>query len=326
MADREPFGARIEADPDLGAVVVLSSPAGTGRRALEARIVPAYGSNLCSFLVDGRPVIDYDRRLLLAHDFTGTPVLYPTPNRVRNGRFTWRDWEYSQVKRGTLVVEHGLVHSEPWMHDEPAANGECARVVTWMDFEKGGALWEAFPFPHRLELEFRLQARGLGIRYTIHNRGGEELPYGFGLHPYFTKLSGDDRTFLEVPAASVMETTPDLLPTGRLIDVTGSPFDLRTPRPLGALDLDHVFTRLLPGRVPVIEYRGLDLSVRLEASAGFGHVVVYSPKGEQYFCVENQTCSTDAHNLFARGLLPESGLKTAPAGGQARGTVTYSVA
>lgn len=326
MAEAEPFGARIEEDPDFGAVVVLTCAPGPGRRAMEARIVPAFGSNLCRFLVDGKPVIDFDRRLLLAHDYTGTPVLYPTPNRVRNGVFTWRGKEYPQVKRGAPVVEHGLVHAERWAHGEPAADGQCARLVTWIDFEEGSPLWEAFPFPHRLELEFSLAARGLAVRYTIHNRGGEEIPYGFGLHPYFTKLSGDDGTFLSVPAASVMETTPDLLPTGRLIDVAGSPFDLRRPRSLGSLDLDHVFTRLEPGHVPVIEHRGLGLAVRLESSAGFGHVVVYSPKGEQYFCVENQTCSTDAHNLFARGLASESGLQTAPAEGQASGTVTYIVA
>jgi len=143
---------------------------------------------------------------------------------------------------------------------------------------------------------------------------------------YFTKLSGDDGTFLSVPAASVMETTPDLLPTGKLIDTAGGPFDLRRPRSLGSLDLDHVFTRLHPPRTPVIEHRTLGLTLRLESSAGFGHVVVYSPKGEQYFCVENQTCSTDAHNLYARGLVPESGLQTAPAEGQASGTVSFVVA
>jgi aldose 1-epimerase len=326
MAEARPFGARIEDDPDLGAVVVLTCAPGPGRRGMEARIAPGYGSNLCRLLVDGDPVIDFDRRLLLAHDYTGTPVLYPTPNRVRDGVFTWQGREYHQVIRGRRVVEHGLVHAESWAYAEPAADRDCARLLTWIDFAEGSPLWEAFPFPHRLELEFRLAVEAMRITYTIRNRGGQAIPYGFGLHPYFTKLSGDEGTSLSVPAASVMETTPDLLPTGRLIDVAGGPFDLRRPRPLGALDLDHVFTRLEPGRVPVIEYRGLGLTIRLEASGDFGHVVVYCPKGEQFFCVENQTCSTDAHNLSARGLLAESGLQTAPAGGQASGTVTYVIA
>ncbi len=63
------------------------------RARMEARVVPAFGSNLCRFSVGGWNVIDFSLPLLLAHDYTGTPVLYPTPNRVRNGFFTWRGRE-----------------------------------------------------------------------------------------------------------------------------------------------------------------------------------------------------------------------------------------
>jgi aldose 1-epimerase len=123
-----------------------------------------------------------------------------------------------------------------------------------------------------------------------------------------------------------MEATPDLLPTGRLLDVQGTPFDLRSPRALGSLDLDHVFTRLTSGGGARIEYRSIGMSVDLEATPDFTHAVVYSPKGEGFFCLENQTCSTDAHNLFDRGFHRESGLKTVPPRGLRKGTVTYSVA
>ena len=33
------------------------------------------------------------------------------------------------------------------------------------------------------------------------------------------------------------------------------------------------------------------------------------PKDAAWFCVEDQTCSTDAHNLYARGLKQESHLQ-----------------
>ena len=77
-------------------------------------------------------------------------------------------------------------------------------------------MFEAFPFPHRLGLEFRLSERGVTVTYTIHNQGEAELPFGFGLHPYFQKLAGEEGTFVCLPADSVMEATSDLLPTGRL--------------------------------------------------------------------------------------------------------------
>jgi aldose 1-epimerase len=325
MSGTSAFSARMEKGPDFDAVVLAYDGTAAGRARMEARVVPAYGSNLCQFSVAGWKIIDFSLPLLLGHDYTGTPVLYPTPNRVRNGIFTWRGREYRQVKAGTLVVEHGLVHGEPWAHGEPRAEAESARVETWIDFRPGDAIFDAFPFPHRLTLGFALTAHGLSVRYSIRNDGDQEIPFGFGLHPYFMKLSGDAETFLSVQAGAVMEATPDLLPTGGLFDVQGTPFDLRSPRALGSLDLDQVFTRLASGGGARIEYRSIGMSVDLEATTDFTHAVVYSPKGEGFFCLENQTCSKDAHNLFDRGFALESGLKTVPPRGLREGTVTYAV-
>ena len=293
--------------------------------SLEAWIVPSHGSNLARFTVEGRAVIDFDPRLLARHDYTGTPVLYPTPNRVRDGVFRWKDREYRQVKSGTLVVEHGLVHGEPWTCGDPVSGADAVSLATWLEFRPGSAVFEAFPFPHRLSLELRLTGRGVSVTYAIHNDGTEEIPFGFGLHPYFQKLAGEEGTLLSLPAEAVMEASPDLLPTGSLREVGGTIYDLRRPTAVGALDLDHVFTGIPAGDHARIEYRGLDLTVRLEATPDFSHQVLYTPRGENFFCLENQTCSTDAHNLFDRGFARESGLKTVKPGDTHRGSVTYSL-
>jgi len=318
MAARSFGAARRERIGGLEALVL-------SRGSLEAWIVPSHGSNLARFTVAGRAVIDFDPALLARHDYTGTPVLYPTPNRVRDGVFRWRGRNYRQLKGGTLIVEHGLAHSEPWQCGEPVIEAGGVRLETWLDFQPGSAVFEAFPFPHRLGLEFRLTDGGLGVTYTIRNAGTEEIPFGFGLHPYFQKLAGEEGTFLSLPAESVMEATADLLPTGRLVEVGGTIYDLRRPVAVGSLDLDHVFTGIPAGEHARIEYHGLGLTVSLEATPDFSHLVLYTPRGEGFFCLENQTCSTDAHNLFDRGFSGESGLKTVPPGQTRRGSVLYSV-
>ncbi|UCF97527.1 MAG: aldose 1-epimerase [Spirochaetaceae bacterium] len=319
------FKTRSEASPPLEAVVLSHDGGGDPQKAMEAWIDPGYGSNLCRFSVGGKNIIDFDSRLLLEHDYTGTPVLYPTPNRVRDGVFRWRGRSYRQTKAGSLIVEHGLVHSERWERSEPIAEAESAALQTWIEFREGAPVFEAFPFPHRLTLEFRLSPRGVAVTYTIENRGNEEIPFGFGLHPYFVKLSGDELTFVTIPADSVMDATPELLPTGKLIDVKGTIYDLHTPTAIGVLDLDHVFTGIRPGAHARIEYRDLGIAVNLEATEDFSHAVLYSPRGEDFFCLENQTCSTDAHNLFDRGFARESGLKTVRPGETHQGRVTYSI-
>jgi aldose 1-epimerase len=69
----------------------------------------------------------------------------------------------------------------------------------------------------------------------------------------------------------------------------------------------------------------LGITVDLETTADFSHAVLYCPKGEDFFCLENQTCSTDAHNLFDRGFARESGLKTVTPGEKHQGRVSYTI-
>jgi aldose 1-epimerase len=319
------FSARTECDADFTSIVLAHDGGGDPRRAMEAWIVPVYGSNLCRFAVGGKALIDFDRALLLARDFTGTPVLYPTPNRVRSGVFRWQGRNYHQSRNGSPVLEHGLAHSEAWDAGEPMVERDGAELETWLEFREGTSIFESFPFLHRLTLRFHLSARGITIALRIRNDGPREIPFGFGLHPYFAKLSGDEGTFVSLPAGRVMDATSDLLPTGRLIGVAGTIYDLRKPVAVGSLDMDHVFTGIRPGRGARIEHRGAGLAIDLEASEDFSHLVLYTPRGEKYFCVENQTCSTDAHNLFDRGFTRESGLKTVGPGAERAGAVMYAV-
>lgn len=196
---------------------------------------------------------------------------------------------------------------------------------TWIDFDEESSMFEAFPFSHRLEMEYELSTEGLKVTYSIENYEYEEIPFGLGLHPYFMKLSGDDKTYIKIPADCVMDNTSDLLPTGRLVNVDETIYDLRESINIGALDMDHVFTCLKEGMPARIDYKSIGLSVSLEASTDFTHMVLYSPRGQNYFCLENQTCSTDAHNLYERGFTKESGLKIVPPIEKFSGHVMYRI-
>ena len=315
----------IDRQNNLEFVILGYQDGANGDRNLEAWIAPSHGSNLCRLSAGGKHIIDFEPELLAKPDFTGTPVLYPTPNRVRNGVFLYQGKAYPQVKRGVTVYEHGLVHNEPWQWQQPAVMPDSISLKTWIDFERTSAVFEAFPFKHRLGLEFCLSAAGLKVTYSIENQDEQAIPFGFGLHPYFMKLSGDEDTFVELPANYVMDYTSDCLPTGRLIKVAGTIYDLRHRIKIGALDLDHVFTGSVDGRFARISYATLGLQLKLVTTGDFSHLVLYSPRGAPYFCLENQTCSTDAHNLWDRNFKPEASLKFVPPGKTHTGSVTYQI-
>ena len=376
MADKNGFYWRRETENQVDFVVLGARGA---RHELEAWIAPAIGANLCRFVVDGRDVIGYDPEVLRSGGFTGTPVLYPTPNRVRGGVFTYKGAQYHQIKRGRRVTEHGLVYEEPWAFGEPVVSADAVSFAAWQDFCEGSALFAAFPFDHRMTLRFALYGDGVEVTYAIENRGGDALPFGFGLHPYFIKLGGESKTYVKMPARYVMKNTPDLLPTGELEAVEGTVYDLGEPKSIGSVGLDDVFTGI-PGAGPAnavyggdnarggdnagggepegaepagakpagggahvdaggdnadgdvsgvsfaeVEYKNLGYKIVLKATADFTHLIVYVPAGEEFFCVENQTCSTDAHNMYDKGFEVESGLKFVCAGHTHSGSVKYAV-
>jgi aldose 1-epimerase len=127
------------------------------------------------------------------------------------------------------------------------------------------------------------------------------LPFGLAIHPYFRIIGPRESIRLQVPAKKWMESI-EQMPTGRLIDLAGGPVDLCKPRSLSGLDLDDVYWGADPDRQQIIYYDQIGKKVTLTASDFFTHCVVYTPAGKPFFCIENQSCSTDAHNLYARGL------------------------
>ena len=292
---------------------------------LEAWIAPSYGSNLCRFTYGRHNIIDADIDMLKKTFFPGTPVLYPFPNRMRDARFKYNGRVYQQIKDGMPVGIHGLVLNEAWEYDNPHTEKGCAVATTWIDFSKGTEIYRAFPFNHSLFIEYRLSEKGLCITYTVKNRDSTDIPFGFGLHPFFARLSGDEDTFCSIPANCVMENTEDLLPTGKLIDVEKTEFDLKNYTPVGAIGLDHVFTCLDKNECAQIYYKKQSFKLILKASEDFSHIVLFSPKGMDFFCIESQTCSTDAHNMYDKGFIKESGLEFVLPGQTKSGKVEYII-
>ena len=115
-----------------------------------------------------------------------------------------------------------------------------------------------------------------------------------------------------------------LIPTGKLLDLQGHPHDLRTARTLEDFVIDDVFHGMQPDKPAVIDFREIKLKISFPATADFAKMVVYTPK-EPWFCVENQTSSTDAHNLHAKGLTKEANLIIVPKGQTHTGSAEYRI-
>lgn len=213
---------------------------------------------------------------------------------------------------------HGLVKNLPFQVKTAETDGQAALVTGVLEWNEKQPDFAMFPFPSTLSITVKALPDEVVWSYQVDNRGEGELSYGIAIHPYFSKREQEVK--ISVPAASVMEMTEEKIPTGKLIPAGETVPDLRTPVLVDGLSLDHVYTDCPAGAYAEIFYK--DCKVKLEATEEFGHIVVFTPDAP-FFCVENQSCSTDCFNLFAKGYARESGLQAVHAGQKKSGEVRF---
>lgn len=236
---------------------------------------------------------------------SGIPILFPFPNRIRDGKFNWKGQEYrlpGTDKWGNAI--HGLCLDRPWRVVRQSDDFVTGQFQLSVDAPDRRSLW---PSDFVIEVDYELVRSRLRARFRISNPGNQELPWGLGTHPYFKlpldSQSRPDDCLIEVPANARWELE-NCLPTGRITRVMEDD-DLREGEYVTMLKLDDVYTGL--------EYDGpqfdcliLDetagLQVVLTCPPIFREIVVFTPPNRAAVCLEPYTCPTDAINLQARGI------------------------
>jgi aldose 1-epimerase len=254
----------------------------------------------------------------------GIPILFPWPNRIREGRFTFDGREYQlPLAPGAPHASHGFVRQRPWTVQAAGTDGRgafCRASVTIGDDAQ-----DAWPFPCRLTLEYRLAGTTLSIETEAENLGTAPMPMGFGIHPWFDIPFGPTgtraQTELKVPASSFWELDETTCTTGAISPIAVG-FDARDWRPLEDRFLDDVLTGLqFQDGWFTAEVRdpsnGRALVVR--ADGAFREHVVFAPLYAEVVCLEPYTCTTDAFNLAVRGI--DSGLVVLEPGQTWRGAI-----
>ena len=303
------FGYDVTTHADLGKeTVCLYGEDDAGERQIEITYSPEMGCNMFSLLHDGIEYLLDKTSSAKGPALLGSPVLYPSPNRIRNARFEFDGRQFRFEPNDGTNFLHGLVAKAVWTREAPEHVHDGIAVRNSISFLPDSDLYEQFPIQHRLELTYTLQENRVSLNFQVVNLDDtHRLPFGLGIHPYFNVIGTRDEVRLDVPAKKWMEAT-DLLPSGHLVDLENSPADFREPKLLSELDLDDVFWGLEPDRPQVIYYESIGRRLTLSASDSFTHACIFCPPKYPIFCVENQTCSADAHNLYAQGFTEESHL------------------
>jgi aldose 1-epimerase len=294
-------------------------------------ILPSVGATVFDYRVrhggEDVPILDPppDLQAIAADPLHwGCPILFPFPNRIREGRFTFQEQTHEFTESfldGHHI--HGLVYSRPWTLERCDASGTGAVASFTFRSQDFPEIGKQYPFPFELSIVYRLARDGLAFTIEVRNVGSEPLPMGLGLHPYLrgpiSASTSRATCRVRIPARARWELE-DHLPTGEVIPAEAG-VDLSEGCSLEELELDDVYTYLQrDSEAGIVRCELEDRTARLrtvvEAGPGFREIVVYTPPNRPSVCIEPYTCVTDAPNLQARNV--DSGMRVIPPGEEFR--------
>ncbi|MEW4489975.1 aldose epimerase family protein [Thalassoglobus sp. JC818] len=150
-------------------------------------------------------------------------------NRIARGEFELDGSKYNlAINNGPNHLHGGEVSfaHKIWQLLSPSRESVTFRLVS-PDGDEG------YPGELTVELTYQLKGRELILNYSATT----DAPTVLNLtnHTYWN-LAGAGRIddqLLQISADRVLENDSDVLPTGTILDVAGTPWDFRTPKPIG---------------------------------------------------------------------------------------------
>ena len=225
-------------------------------------------------------------------------VLYPWPNRIGDGRWTFSDRTakptVDDVPHATAL--HGVVRWRPFRVESVNQN----RCVLGLLLHPT----PIFPFLSEIEIAYHLGSLGLTVTSTVTNRDVVPIPFGLGFHPYLAVATATiEGALLEVPARAYVPVNDRQLPTGEILPVAGHALDFTKRKSVSGHEMDVTYTELLRddfGLATVVLEDSTGGVVELSMDRNFPYVQIYTgdhlERGRRRTAVaaEPMTCPPDA--------------------------------
>ena len=262
-------------------------------------ITPDRGACLLSLRFGGREVLDgYQTYQEVDFNRWGKNMpLFPFPNRLRDGAYTWHDRTYHfPIDDGpTGNAIHGFaMESEFALADLDLRAGQA--TVTYV-FPYDGRN-PAYPFPCSVSLVYQIHgaAGEFRMEMAVTNEGDENIPVGMGFHPYFQLGDSVADYVLKMPPCEMIGLDERMLPTGKRY-----PYDEFTEgRLLQTTVLDNGFALLDSGEGRfVVEVEGPAGRLHYWQQTGhhrFNYIQLFTPPYRTSLAIEPMTCMVDAFN------------------------------
>lgn len=255
----------------------------------EAKINSDLGASLVQLTLGGRDVIKYPLKEDDPKKGYPSSFLFPFPNRIRDGRYTFNEQKYEleiNDLQGNNAI-HGLIAFNYFRIIEQTEN------TAILSYEYSGSA-EGYPFPFKFQVSYTLTNLKLDLQIEITNTGKTSMPCGFGWHPYFGFEGNSIKDFeLKLPLRYRLELDERLLPTGE------KDFEKVQKIALKNSILDNIFEFKSRKGTQEIELKDSKNTLTVYQKAGLkglNYFIIYTPPSRNSVAIEPQSCPTNAFN------------------------------
>jgi aldose 1-epimerase len=261
---------------------------------IEVAFVPSAGMVACSLRHRGDELLGQRgglRAYVERQSTMGIPLLHPWANRLSDFQFELAGREVAldlepparapnRDPRGLPI--HGLLAADNGWEVETADDHTLAASF---DFGARPDLLAAFPFPHVIRIEARVDGARLTIATAVEAGGDSPVPISFGFHPYLQLPDlAREEWEIEVPVSEQLVLDDRGIPTGER-----APAEVPTGR-LGSSTFDDAY--LAPAGPFVLAGGGRRISLAFDS--GYGYSQLYAPPDDAVIAFEPMTAPTNA--------------------------------
>jgi aldose 1-epimerase len=259
-------------------------------------IVPAFGANLLDLQFGGISVIEgyQTPEELVENAWSKNIVLFPFPNRIKDGQYTHEGQTYQFAINNTDTGNaiHGFSNNVKMdVTNVEASENEGSLTCTYTH----DGSHEGYPFRFTFNIAFILRGPHFDINMSFINDNSTAIPVGLGWHPYFRLSEKSDDTFLQMPDCQLVEIDERMIPTGSKSDFTD--FNALTQIQDGFLDNGFFLKNQTQNAEVILSSNVGTLTCWQETGAGkWNFVQVFTPPHRRSIAIEPMTCNVDAFN------------------------------
>lgn len=219
-------------------------------------------------------------------------ILFPFPNRISNGTYTFKNTNYNLKINETALNNrlHGFVFNKSFTINETFTSKESAKII--FNYKYNGST-EGFPFPYNLELTYTFTKNKVSLDFEVLNEGKSAFPFGIGWHPYFNAPNLGDST-LDFEAKNQYLVNKNMIPTEK------TPLKFKTPLLIKDTFLDDCF--ITEKSNTSLKTDTYNVNINFTSKKPNSFLQVYTPETRDSIAIEPMTCAPNCFNN-KKGLL-----------------------